>query len=219
MCRQRSEAMPSACCEPFHTLLVDLTRPQDALLAAIHKDSRYEIRRAGKSDEVMAEHSHQPAELLEAFQAFYNAFARQKSLPRLDPASLERSCRAGHLVLSRIVREGEPILWHAYYCALGRARLLYSASLFRDLDSGQRNLIGRANRYLHWRDMLDFKAAGFHTYDLGGWSPPESGDAEKLRINQFKEEFGGQLAVEFNCVYPASLKGRIAYTAKRLLGR
>jgi hypothetical protein len=219
MWRQRGEAMPGARCEPFHTLLVDLSLPQDALLAAIHKDSRYEIRRAEKSDGVVAEHYPQPAELLAAFQAFYNAFAQQKGLPLLDPLSLQRSCHAGHLVLSRIMREGEPILWHAYYCASNRARLLYSASLFRDLDSGQRNLIGRANRYLHWRDMLNFKAAGFHTYDLGGWSPPETGDAEKLRINQFKEEFGGQLAVEFNCVYPASFKGRVACAVKRLLRR
>jgi hypothetical protein len=217
--RQRGEAMPGARCEPFHTLLVDLTQPQDALLTAIHKDSRYEIRRAEKSDGIVAEHYPQPAELLEAFQTFYNAFAQQKGLPLLDRVSLQRSCHAGHLVLSRIMREGNPMLWHAYYCAAGRARLLYSASLFRDLDSGQRNLIGRANRYLHWRDMLDFKAAGFYTYDLGGWSPPESGDAEKLRINQFKEEFGGLVSVEFNCVYPASIKGRVAYAVKRLLGR
>lgn len=217
--RQRGEAMPSVRCEPFHTLLVDLTQPQDALLAAIHKDTRYEIRRAEKSDGVVAEHYLQPAELLEAFQTFYNAFAQQKRLPLLDPVSLQRACRAGHLVLSRIMREDEPMLWHAYYCASGRARLLYSASLFRDQDSSQRNLIGRANRYLHWRDMLAFKAAGFHTYDLGGWSPPESGDAEKLRINQFKEEFGGKLTVEFNCVYPASIKGRVACAVKHLLGR
>lgn len=216
--RQRGEAVTGVRCETFHTLLVDLTLPPEALLAAIHKDTRYDIRRAEK-DGLAAEHLGRPIQVMEAFLTFYNTFAQQKHLPLLDPVFLQRIAEANQLTLTRIMREGETLVWHAYYCASGRARLLYSASLFRDMDSRQRQLVGRANRYLHWRDMLAFSEAGFQTYDLGGWAPPETGDAEKLRINQFKEEFGGTPAIEFNCEYPASIKGRLAYAAKRILGK
>ncbi len=211
--------MPGVVCEPFPTLLVDLTQSKESLLSAIKKDTRYEIRRSEKSDGCVAEHIMQPGGLLDAFWSFYAVFAQQKGLLVQDSVSLERMCRAGTLVLSRIVRGEETLIWHAYYCTMGRARLLYSASLFRGLDSGQRNLVGRVNRHLHWHDILEFKTSSFHTYDFGGWSPPESGDAEKQRINQFKEEFGGRKTIEFNCVYAASLVGGVALAAKRLLGR
>lgn len=217
--RQSAVSVPDSRSEPFHTLVVDLRQSEEDLLAAVHKDSRYEIRRAEKSDMVVAEQIMDPENRLAEFLAFYNAFALQKGRPVIDILGLERIHRGGHLALSRVNREGTPLVWHAYYCSRRRARLLYSASLFRDLDSGQRNLIGRANRYLHWHDMLAFKEAGFQAYDLGGWSPPEVGDVEKMRINRFKEQFGGRLVTEFNCLYPASIKGRIALAVKRFLGR
>jgi len=211
--------VPSASCEPFPTLLLDLTQSKELLFAAIKKDTRYEIRRAEKNDGCVAEHITQPRALLSIFESFYRAFAQQKGVVVPDFESLDRMCCAGKLVLTRIVRGEEALVWHAYCCIKGRGRLLYSASLFRGLDSGQRNLIGRVNRYLHWHDILAFKDASFHTYDLGGWSPPESGDAEKQKINQFKEEFGGNVTIEFNCIYAGSLAGGVALTAKRLLGR
>lgn len=215
--QQRSTPLPSPACRSFHTLIVDLTQPQESILAAIHKDSRYEIRRAEKSDGVSAEYHTQSAELLESFHAFYDEFAQQKGLPKLDAYRLRQYSDTGHLCLTRVVSQDETLVWHAYYRASRRARLLYSASLFRGLDNAQRNRIGRANRYLHWRDMLFFKSAGFHKYDLGGWTPVESGDSEKLRINKFKEEFGGHHVTEFNCIYASSLKGRIVLATKKIL--
>ena len=47
-------------------------------------------------------------------------------------------------------------------------RLLYSASHFRATsDSGERNRIGRANRLLHWHEIITLKDLGFELYDLG----------------------------------------------------
>jgi len=54
----------------------------------------------------------------------------------------------------------------------------------------KRNLIGRANRWLHYQDMRRFKAKGFALYDFGGYAK-DSGDVDLQRINQFKEGFRG----------------------------
>ena len=84
------------------------------------------------------------------------------------------------------------------YRAEGRARLFQSASSFRELDSSSmRSLTGRANRFQHWHDMLRFKEGGVVSYDFGGWYEGRE-DQERLRINSFKEEFGGQVVKAFN---------------------
>jgi hypothetical protein len=91
----------------------------------------------------------------------------------------------------------------------GHARLLQSVSPFRNHASfSDRNVMGRANRWLHWRDMCVLKEQGVVTYDLGGWYSGHS-DREKLRINAFKEEFGGTPTVEFSWVVGISLVGRL----------
>lgn len=74
---------------------------------------------------------------------------------------------------------------------LANVLLLYSASLFRTSDHAtDRAAAGRANRFLHWHDMLHFKMSGCATYDPGGidvfgrsW--------ETARIASFKRGFGG----------------------------
>jgi len=198
---------------------LDLLQSKESLLAAIKKNTCYEIRRAEKNDDCSAEHITQSVEMLALFIEFYRKFANQKRLEVPDFKSLERLSNAGKLVLSRIVSNEETLVWHVYCCINGRARLLYSASLFRGMDSSYRNMIGRANRYLHWCDILMFKEAGYHTYDFGGWNPLKSGDFEKHKINQFKEEFGGQKTIDFNCIYATNLVGKITLAAKAAISK
>jgi len=78
-----------------------------------------------------------------------------------------------------------------------------------------RSLTGRANRLQHWRDMLRFKSSGVVSYDFGGWYEGRE-DQDRLRINSFKEEFGGQVLKAFNWIRPMTLRGR-AYLYARLV--
>jgi lipid II:glycine glycyltransferase (peptidoglycan interpeptide bridge formation enzyme) len=95
--------------------------------------------------------------------------------------------------------------------------LFYSASLFRKVDSSTvRNKIGRANRYLHWQDMQRFKSEGISTYDFGGWYQGES-DQQRLSINKFKEEFGGQIVKNYICERALTSKAKIFLRVRRLL--
>lgn len=212
--RQRASCPVGVEGEAFHTIAIDLCQDQDQIFGAIDKDTRYEIRRAEKSDQLSIQLLNDPLDYLKEFCNFYNEFAAAKGLQQIALARLTQMTNAGHFVLSRVDLEQHSLVWHAYYCVAGRARLLYSASQFRGKESGLRGLIGRANRYLHWRDILEFKMAGYRIYDLGGWNPDGAEDVEKQRINSFKEGFGGRRVVEYNFTCPISTKGRLAMLFK-----
>jgi lipid II:glycine glycyltransferase (peptidoglycan interpeptide bridge formation enzyme) len=69
--------------------------------------------------------------------------------------------------------------------------------------------------------MRRFKAQGVRWYDLGGWYH-KADDEEKLRINRFKEGFGGQVAKNYLCVAYPTWKGKavkLFKDVKRRLGR
>jgi hypothetical protein len=202
--------------EEAHTLLLDLTLPQDSLLDGMTKGNRYEIRRADTKDGVDAVLLTRPTEAeLEAFFAFFAAFAAQKGLPALTPflQMQMRQYRAVNLLTLTYVRQGDDTLvWHSYITQGPRCRLLQSASHFRASDdTGFQALIGRANRWLHWQDMLGFCAAGYTLYDWGGWHPGT--DPALMRINQFKESFGGTHAAVYDARYGISLLGCLENTA------
>jgi lipid II:glycine glycyltransferase (peptidoglycan interpeptide bridge formation enzyme) len=108
---------------------------------------------------------------------------------------------------------------HACVVSDGRARMHQSSSHFRSSDDSElRRLIGRANRYLQWDDILYFKNMGLDYYDFGGWYGGGS-DTEKLAINQFKESFGGEKQKEFTYMAPLTLRGRIAVFLWQLVKR
>jgi lipid II:glycine glycyltransferase (peptidoglycan interpeptide bridge formation enzyme) len=109
------------------------------------------------------------------------------------------------------------MVFHTYIIAGNRARLAQSVSLFRMSDDGSfRNLTGRANRLLHWEDMLYFKRLGYSIYDFGGVNP-DTANEETNAITRFKECFGGRRVVEYNSTAPASLKGLLYAAYRKLL--
>ena len=113
-------------------------------------------------------------------------------------------------MLSCVDKDGTALGWHAYYVDTQRVVLLYSmASQRLCSDATQRQVIGRANRYLHWQDILKFKAEGLSVYDFGGWYDGKE-DKGLLQINQFKEEFGGSNIEVYNSMQGRTVKGKLA---------
>jgi len=55
-------------------------------------------------------------------------------------------------------------------------------------------------------------------YDLGGWYH-KADDEEKLRINRFKEGFGGQVQQNYLCVAYPTWKGKAVKLLKDLKRR
>lgn len=218
---QRPEPLAGMICREFYTILLDLTKDPEALLSGVKKGTRYEIRRACEKDDLMYESvDAREQALFTAFCNYYDAFAQQKEQPKIDREWLSLMAETGNVILTRMkARTGVTLVWHLYYRSLGRPTLLYSASLFRQHQSSSyRNMIGRANRYLHWQDILRFKAAGESLYDFGGWYDG-TGDQARLGINKFKEEFGGAVVRNYICERALTLKGRLFLKLRqRLLG-
>jgi hypothetical protein len=216
---QRSRPLPGAHCADFNTLHLDLTQPAETLFSGFSRTCQYGIRRAERDD--LKGHAWTPArdEPVDDFIEFFNRFATAKGIPPAPAERLHTLASAGLLDLTAVTRHDETLVWHAYIRTEDRARQLHSASLFRQhSDTATRNMIGRANRYLHWHDMLLYQDAGIPLFDFGGWYDGRD-DEELLRINAFKEEFGGRLVREFHCAVPASIRGRILLFARRLRNR
>jgi hypothetical protein len=199
------------------TLLVDLTLSDDELLKQMAKGTRYEVQRGMTRDGLAAEVLVAPApEEVSAFADYYDRFAEAKGLSRVFRPRLEALAQSGLLTLSHVTRDsGEPLAWHAYARSEERAMLMLSASQFRDYeDSKDRSLMGRANRYLHWEDMLGFKAASCSVYDLGGVDLVGR-DPATARIAAFKRGFGGRVQPTYRRSQPLSARGRVAAAALR----
>lgn len=209
-----------ATCTPVSTIAVNLWRSTDELLSKMKDGARYKIRRAGAKDELSYEFWNDGNS--EAIMRFADHFDRCAALKHIPGASLKRLwilARNGALDVS-FVRDkfGELLAANSYIVTPSRVRILHTGASFRaTTDQIRRALIGRANRYLYWRDMLRFREAGVRIFDFGGYYTG-SQDEEKLRVNDFKAQFAGDILHEFNCERAVTLKGEVAIWAIKQRG-
>ncbi|MEN6439052.1 MAG: hypothetical protein ABFD97_10765 [Syntrophobacter sp.] len=214
---QRPVPEPGALNQEFKTILLDLRRSEKDLRTGLKGNTRYEIRRAEK--EGLSRESHSPGDgrATMALCEFYNHFAAHKGISGIRHSDVVRYASARMLDLSLCRdKSGKVIAWHSHIVTRGRARLLHSASLLHEReDIEDRNIIGRANRYLHWKDILRFKAGGFAFYDFGGWYDGQT-DKARIGINRFKKQFGGCVVREFNCQVTHTLRGWMASRIRRM---
>ncbi|MBC5637996.1 peptidoglycan bridge formation glycyltransferase FemA/FemB family protein [Ornithinibacillus sp. BX22] len=198
------------------TLLIDLRETEEAIFQAIHKNTRYKINRARKRDLISYYEVESPTDAdLHRFCTFYNSFAKQKKIPPANIDKLQGLRDQQSIILTYITDEDDRMLCcHIHYLVKESAVLLYSASGRFD-NAEMRNIIGRANRYLHWRDMLSFKAKGIDWYNFGGlFVDPSS--SETSSINRFKKEFGGIEVNEWKLLHAQSFLGRLVAFAYRM---
>jgi len=205
------------------TLLTNLREAEEALWNALSKENRYEVRRARARDGVEIEIYHHPTEAqLQEFVHYYSAFAQSKGLSRFDKGTqrlLGLYRQAGRLVFGVIDRDEQRLVQHVYYVGPGdTCRLLYSASLFREReDSAFRALVGRANRLLHWEEMCWFREQEYRRFDWGGWHA--GADPAMLRINDFKESFGGTVTPVYFGIVGVTVAGRLMLRIKQIMRR
>lgn len=206
--RFREAPVASAGATPLLSLATDLAVDEEAIAARFGKDCRYKIRRADTRDGLRLEFGAGPELRLGEFADFFDAFARQKGHRPCDRHWLRAACAAGQLALSAAYCGEEALVRHAHVLCGTTAGLQYTASHFRGQDNEFRALVGRANRWLHWQDMLQLKALGFTRYDWGGMFEDES-TPERAGINRFKCDFGGEQIRVYECAVPVSVRGRV----------
>lgn len=208
--RQWAELPVGLDADNFSTRVIDLNQDVDGLNKALDSGTAYEIRRALSKDALACEFLFNPTpDDLTNFVAFYNGFALAKGLQLAPLDQMQARFASGLLHLSVARHMGEAVVWHCYIGTPNRARLLYSASFFRDSnDKVHRALVGRANRALHWFDILEYKKRFCAWYDFGGWYTGTDNE-QLLGINRFKQSFGGTVVVGYNAVLAISLIGRL----------
>jgi hypothetical protein len=205
------------------TLLTNLSGTDEDIMALLHRDTRKQVRRAEREGISLERYDCQQMDILNEFDIFYNKFSDSKSEVRdilkisVQLHMLKRIANAGMLEVSRAIgRDGEPIVYHVFIIADGRVRVHHSASHFReDQSSERRHYLGWANRYLHLQNMLHYKQQGYSEYDLGGWYAGKD-NKSLLRVNQFKEEFGGRVVCEYDAFYGCTTPGKWALLIHRL---
>ena len=195
-----------------HTLVLDLDGDEDALLGQMGKDTRSKIRRAAERDPVEVAGDASPTDAdVDGFADFYDRFAAAQSVAPVFRPRLYALAANGALVITTASDgDGEALVRHAYVAVRGRGYMLYSGSVLSESgDSGARNLIGRANRYLHWHDIRLFKERGFDLYDFGGLDVDER-TPKTAGIARFKRGFGGRVLPVWSLTKARSLKGAAA---------
>ncbi len=182
--------------DEFDTLLTDIAREPEQIKGDFAKNCRYKVNRAEREDVQIRflDNEQITDDEIETFLSFFKTFWESKgnAFDRADEVrrDLKDYRDAGALTFAIATVKGVDAVYHTYVYDEKRARLLHSASLYRlmdDEESDSRNLIGMANRYLHYADMLHFKEKGLKTYDWGGAGRGE----DVINITEFKESFGG----------------------------
>ena len=126
---------------------------------------------------------------------------------------MERYVENDHVVLTKAFQGDEDYAQHIYVCDEKNARLLYSVSNFRT-EGLDRNLIGRANKYLHWNDIQYLRNLDYQILDWGGISSMTNPNG----VDKFKKEFGGSEAQYSNTIIGKSFIGKLAVLARKIKG-
>lgn len=181
----------------FITLVNDLTEDADAIKGHFAKNCRYEVNRASREDVsyIIKKPSDITDEDITEFLTFFESFWESKGMKFEEYDSVKRDLSDFRdndaLFIGIGVVEGQKAIYHTYVCDDNKSRLLHSASLFRLQDTEETNkkgLLGIANRYLHYQEMLFFKNEGMTEYDWGGAGTT----SDTINITKFKESFGGE---------------------------
>jgi lipid II:glycine glycyltransferase (peptidoglycan interpeptide bridge formation enzyme) len=197
----------------FYTIFINLEKDKDEIFSEFDKTTKYQINKAENKDNIQIVTIDEKKQKNE-FYTFYNAFAKTKNLSPISQFDTDMLIENDMVKIRAAISNNEILVYHSYIISNKRARLMNSASLFRDsADTDFKSLIGRANRLLHWDDICYFKENGYLIYDLGGYCMDKK-DEVKQAINKFKKGFGGDIIKEYNSKIPQSIKGFIFLTLK-----
>ncbi|GAA1138876.1 lipid II:glycine glycyltransferase FemX [Ornithinicoccus hortensis] len=173
--------------QPEHTILADLTRPEDELFSGLHKMARRNVRTAQKMG-VQAGRD-------DDFEAFWHIFDQTNTRAQLGAfprAYYETLFREGnkhgsetYLVLSR--HEGQALAG-GFFLGLGESTLyLYGGSVRDDrppAEGQDKRKDAKAPDAFYWNAMLDAKEHGYSVFDF--WGIPRVLDESKHSFGVFK---------------------------------
>ena len=199
------------------TLCIDLNKTEEELKKEMNKTTRYQINKAGR-DNLSVEHIIKPTNKdVQEFIVFFNPFAKEKGIELCLEDKIQSLKANDHLLISNVYhKDGRKLGSHLYMVDGIRATMLYSCSgRFTETDIPPIQ-IGRANRFLHWQDLLFLKAENYKVYDFLGLSIDKKNKAQQ-NINDFKRGFGGYEEIGYQSVVPKTIKGMLMILLLKIL--
>ncbi len=201
---------------PFHlhaqnTVILDLEKSEDELLAEMRRQTRYEVRRAGKLELVIK--SGNSKELFDEFHQVQVETAKRQNFipPNAEELEVYREIFREHAVIYYVetsknltadgkkVIDGEP---EGEYIPAG-TRVNYG--LFIDYGDEVEYFEAASTEFGHtvpgaygmlWQAILDYKKKGLKRFNLWGIAPPNQPHHRYARVTTFKTGFGGE-QIEF----------------------
>lgn len=183
--------------KPFYTILNRLDISEEDIFKGFTSTVRNEVRRSERENVQFGF-----LDNLEEFRSFHNNFASAKGCYLADEGLIEGY--KDNLLITCAKLNQKILVAHAYLCDFEakKVRLLLSSNV-RLTEEIDLKFIGRANKYLHYKDFTYFKQQGFLVYDFGGYAYNTT-DKQRQGINVFKQAFGGVLVKNSDyqsCIY------------------
>ena len=169
-----------------HTVILDLTKDEDVLLAEMRRQTRYEVRRSMKL-EIKVE-SGSSEELFNEFHKVQVETANRQHFipPRKKDLLAERKAFGNNAVIYVAkTPEDEPI---AYGLILKNG---VEADYFEAASTELNRKLPGAYA-LQWQVIRDLKKEGFLRYNLWGIAPPGQPHHRYAGVTTFKTGFGGE---------------------------
>jgi lipid II:glycine glycyltransferase (peptidoglycan interpeptide bridge formation enzyme) len=169
-----------------HTVELDITKTEEEIFTLFSKQIRQQHRIAENEGTTFEKTTD-----IEGFVDFFNEFAMKKNSHLV---SVRRITELGeHIDLFFACNNGVKLAASSFLTDRNTGMVRhYHASTKRLDENFDKNLIGRANKYLIARAIMYYKREGYTTFDFGGYSLNTT-DPSLIGINNFKMLFGGQV--------------------------
>ncbi|MDR1319560.1 MAG: peptidoglycan bridge formation glycyltransferase FemA/FemB family protein, partial [Treponema sp.] len=181
--------------QPPDTVILDLTKGEEALLADMKPKWRYNVRLAERKGVLVGRLDEKGLDL---FYALFGETARRDGIAVHSAAYYRALFEVVNGAEGRAEKDGAEL---RLYLAQREGNALAAViTLFRGAEavylygaSSDRNRNLMAPYLLQWQAMKDAKAAGCTAYDLFGIPPNEDPDHPMAGLYRFKTGFGGRI--------------------------
>ena len=173
-----------------HTVMIDLSKSEEELLAAMRRQTRYEVRRVDKLG-IKIKKSNDKA-IFEEFHAVQAETAKRQNFipPTMKVLYAEKEAFGDNIVIYTAVNsEDEPVAYGLIIKSGQEADYYEAAS-----TNLNRKLPGAYA--IIWQAMRDLKKEGYKRFNLWGIAPAGQPNHRYAGVTTFKTGFGGDV-VEF----------------------
>ena len=172
-----------------HTVIIDLTKSEEELLAGMRRQTRYEVRRADKVGIKVTKSNDE--EIFKEFHAVQAETAKRQNFvpPSQKTLLAEKEAFLDNIVIYKACLDDEPVAYG----------LIIKGGLEADYYEAASTLLNRKmpGAYaLLWQAIRDLKAEGYARFNLWGIAPAGQPNHRYAGVTTFKTGFGGEV-VEF----------------------